>query len=483
MTGDILDTTEAGPKVIRGSMLRIGGHVVGALVAVVATALMIRHLGVVDAGRLVTVVALTAIVIGVSDLGLTGIGLREYTVLTGSARDRFMRNLLGMRIVYPLIGTAFAVLFAVAVGYTNEMVVGTALAGFGMLLFVYHASLAVPLSAQLRLGWVTGLQLAIQVLTAALIAALVVLDAGLVPFLAANIPAVALVLAVTAVVVRGQTPLLPAFDGAEWRRVMREILPYAAAVTVGVVYFRLVTILVSVLSTDRETGLFGASFRVLDAIALIPPLLVSTAFPVLARAARDDSARFAYAMTRLSEAMLIVGCWVALSVVIGAEFLIELIAGPDFDDSVPILRLQGPALLGSFLVATWGYGLLSLRRHRAILVCTLAALVLAAVLSVVLIETDGAEGAAVALTVTELALAAAYGIALTRSGVGLSDVGRLVGPIALALSVAVAVPLLVGLPSLVAMVTATIIYFAILFVTRSIPAEISNELRSLRRRA
>lgn len=481
--GDILDTHEAGPKLIRGGVLRIGGHVAGALISVVATALMIRHLGVVDAGRLVTVLALTAIVGGVSDLGLTGVGLREYTVLHGEARDRFMRSLLGMRIAYPSIAICLAVLFALAAGYTDEMVVGTALAGFGMLLYVLHGSLAIPLSTQLRLGWVTGFQLGIQVLTAALIAGLVFLDAGLVAFLAVQIPAMLPVLAVTVIVVRGQIPLRPAFDRVEWRRVMREILPYAAAVAMAVVYFRLVTILVSVLSSARETGFFGASFRVLDAIAVIPPLLVSTAFPVLARAARDDRERLSYALTRLSEAMLIVGCWVALCVVLGAEFLIQVVAGPDFDASVPVLRLQGPALLGTFLVATWGYGLLSLRRHREILLCNLGALMITAALSVVLIESHGAKGGAVTLTIAELALAAGYGVALTRGDVTLGGVARLLPQLGLAVVLAATVPVLLGVSSLVAMLIATAIYFGILLLTKSLPAEITEAFTSLRSRA
>jgi O-antigen/teichoic acid export membrane protein len=479
--GDILDTSDAGPKLIRGSVLRIGGHVAGTLVAVVATALMMRHLGVVDAGRLVTVLALTAIVAGVSDLGLTGVGLREYTVLEGAARDRFMRSLLGMRIAYTSVAIGFAVVFSLAVGYPHEMVIGTALAGFGAMLFVLHGSFAIPLSTQLKFGWVTGFQLAIQFLMAAMIAGLVALDAGLVPFLAVQIPAMVPVLAATAVVVRGHTPLRPAFDAAEWRRVMREILPYAAAVAFAVIYFRLVTILVSVLSSERETGFFAASFRVIDALALIPPLLVSTAFPVLARAARDDRERLSYALTRLTEAMLIVGCWIALSVVVGAEFLIEVIAGPDFEPSVPVLRLQGPAILGTCLVAAWGYGLLSLRRHRAILACNLVALTIAAILSVALIEWHGAEGGAVALTVTELALATGYGIALARGDLALGGVARLLPPLALALLAATAVPVLAGLPSLLAILAASAIYFGILLLTRSIPAEIGDAFTSLRR--
>lgn len=478
---DVLDTTEAGPKVVRGSALRILGHVAGSVLSVGATALMMRHLGVVDAGRLVTVLALAAMVAAVSDFGLTWVGLREYTVLTGAARERFMRSLLGMRVVLTAIAVAAAVLFAVAVGYTDEMVVGTALAGLGAMLYVLHNTLATPLSTQLRLGWVTGFQFAVQLLMAALIAGLVVLDAGLVAFLAVQIPAMVPVLAATAIVVRGQTPLMPALDPEEWQRVLRDVLPYAVAAVLAVVYFRLVAVLVSLLSTDEETGYFGASFRVLDALSLIPPLLVSTAFPVLARAARDDRERLSYAMTRVSEAMMIIGGWAAVCIVVGADFLIAVVAGPDFEPSVAVLELQGPAVLGTFLVATWGYSLLALRRHREILVCNLGALALAAVLSVWLIQAHGAEGGAVALTATELSLAGGYAIVLGRADAGLEGVPRLLPRLSLALVVAALVPVLAGLPSVLAIVVASAIYFAILSLTRSIPVEVVSAFTSQRR--
>ena len=82
---DILDTTEAGPRVIRGSVWRLGGYLAGILVTTLSAAVLLRHLGVVDAGRYVTVVSLVAIAGGLSDLGLTAIGVREYTTRTGTA--------------------------------------------------------------------------------------------------------------------------------------------------------------------------------------------------------------------------------------------------------------------------------------------------------------------------------------------------------------------------------------------------------------
>src|SRR4051812_27159417 len=77
---DVVDTQEAGPAVIRGSALRLGGMIAGTLATVVSSAIIIRHLGVVDTGRFVTVMALVVIVASISDLGLSAVGVREYTV-------------------------------------------------------------------------------------------------------------------------------------------------------------------------------------------------------------------------------------------------------------------------------------------------------------------------------------------------------------------------------------------------------------------
>src|SRR5487761_131728 len=52
---DILDTTDAGPAVIRGSLLRVGGYGLGTLATVASSAVVIRHLGLIDTGHFTTV--------------------------------------------------------------------------------------------------------------------------------------------------------------------------------------------------------------------------------------------------------------------------------------------------------------------------------------------------------------------------------------------------------------------------------------------
>src|SRR5262245_10817474 len=93
-----LDSKDAGGAAIRGSALRAGGYLLGVGLTVGSAALLFRHLGVDDGGRYVTVLSLVAIVGGITDLGLSAIGVRELAIREGHERERLLSNLVGLRI-------------------------------------------------------------------------------------------------------------------------------------------------------------------------------------------------------------------------------------------------------------------------------------------------------------------------------------------------------------------------------------------------
>ena len=78
---DVLDSSSAGSRVIRGSLFRGLSYVAGVLLSVLAASLMIRHLGVTDWGRYVTVSSLVAVVTGLGEAGTSNIGIREFATL------------------------------------------------------------------------------------------------------------------------------------------------------------------------------------------------------------------------------------------------------------------------------------------------------------------------------------------------------------------------------------------------------------------
>jgi O-antigen/teichoic acid export membrane protein len=474
---DLLDTPQAGPTAIRGSFLRVAGYVAGVLLSLVSVPLLIRHLGFSDYGRYVTVISLVTIVQGVTDVGLGQIGVREFVTRPGTERAPLMRNLLGARFALTSIGVAIATAFAAVAGYGQTVLFGTILAGVGMVLTVLQGTFAVPLSAELKLGWVTALDLLRQALTVAGIVILVLAGAELLPFLAVSVPAAAIVLAATVMLVYGTVPLKPSFQRSEWMPLLRAVLPFAAAVAIGTVYLRITVILMSLLATPVETGYYATSYTVISVLIAIPAITVGATLPVLARAARDDHERLGYVLERLSEVTLIVGVWIGLALVLGAQFVIHVLAGGKSSVPVAVLQIQSVALVTQFVAATWQYGLLSLHRHRALLFITLSSLAVSVCATLILVPLLEARGAAIAFSLAEICLAISSFVLLKRAGRELRFSSRVPVRVLVAAACGATVLLVPDLTSLVRALIASVIYLLVLAALRGVPAELLLALR------
>jgi O-antigen/teichoic acid export membrane protein len=474
---DVLGSSAAGGLVIRGTAVRVAGYAVNVAFGVIGAAFLIRHLGVADYGTYVAVTSLVAVVATVSDGGLGTIALREYAARPSPERDVLLKNVLGLRLVLTVVGIgAITVLLAVAQIATLPAF-GFALVGIGLILVVAQHNYAVPLATQLRIGTVTVLELVRAASLTALVLVFVAAGFGIDAFFAAPIPVGVLLLVLTAVIVRGSIPLGASFQLREAWLLLRDALAFTAASALGIIYYRVAVILLSLVSTENETGFFGASTRVIDALTVVPVLLASTAFPVLSRAAHDDTDRFRYATHRLFHISLIVGVWFALSTAIGAAPAIKLIAGDEFSPSVPVLQIQSASLLATFLAGASGYALLALRRHRSLIVANALALGLAVALTLVLGTSHGAKGAAVAMTVAEFFLVALQWLALVRYRRELRPPLEYLPRVAFAAAVAASMAFVPGLPALGALGASTLVFFGLLFALRAVPPEVLLALR------
>jgi O-antigen/teichoic acid export membrane protein len=475
--GDVLDTPAAGPLVIRGGVLRVVGYVLGIALSVASVAILIRHLGATDYGRYVTVVSLVTVVGTLAEAGMTNLGIREYTTQHGAERDHLMRSLLGLRIAMSVVGVAVATVLALAFGYTTTMVLGTIVGGVGLVLMNVQGAFSVPLASHLILGRVTAVDLARQLVTLGFTVALAVAGAGLLAFLSVPVPAGLAALGLTLFWVRGMVPFVPALDRAAWARLLRLTASFAVASAVGVIYLYVIVIVMSLVSTDAQVGYFGASFRVFVVVGGVAALLVGSSFPVLARAARDDRVRLAYALQRLFEVGVVLGAWIALGTVLAAPFVIRVLAGPGFEPAVGTLRIQGAAVFATFLLATWGFALISLRRHRAILLANAFALALSVTFSLLLVPDDGAHGAGVASLIGECGLAAAYGVALMRHSPELRPKVGVVPKVGAAGALGVGAALLVGGGSVVSLIVMTAVYIPVVALVGAVPDELFEFLR------
>jgi O-antigen/teichoic acid export membrane protein len=473
---DLLDTPSAGPAAIRGSLLRTAGYLVGIGLSLVSVPLLFSHLGVDDYGRYVTVIAFVTIVQGITDVGLGQIGVREFAIRAGAQRERLMRNLVGVRLTLTACGVGLATAFAGVAGYGHAVTIGTLIAGVGMVLAVLQGTFALPLAAQLRLGWITALDLLRQILSVGGIVVLVLAGSRLLGFLAISVPVGIVVLAVTLVVVRGGMPMRPSFERAEWTLLMRSVLPFAAAVVVGTFYLRLTVVLTSLLATHRQSGYYALSFTVISVLIAIPALTVGSTLPVLARAARDDRERLTYVLARLLDVMFIVGVGLGLGVLLGAGFIADVLTAGKPGSAAAVLRLQSLAIVTQFIGSGWQYGLLALHRHRALLMISVGGLAASACLTPILVPTLQAQGAAIAFSAGEVVLAALAYLALRSARPGVRFSLRVPVRVCAAALLAAGAGLGAGVSSLPATLIGATVYLGVLFVSGAVPVELRQAL-------
>src|SRR4051812_12524386 len=103
---DVLATPAAGPAALRGSVLRTGTYMFGIALSLASAPLLVRHLGIAEFGRYITVASLMNLVAGVTEGGVNAIALREYATLGAERRAATMRNLLGVRLALSTGGGA-----------------------------------------------------------------------------------------------------------------------------------------------------------------------------------------------------------------------------------------------------------------------------------------------------------------------------------------------------------------------------------------
>jgi len=475
---DLFDNAAVGASVIRGGALRGGVYLVGIGLSLISVPLMTRHLGTADYGRVLTVSSLMAVVASITNGGLTALGIREYAVRPASEQHLLLRSIVGLRMTLTLVGIAGACVFVVAVGYPSALVAGTFLAGAGLFVGSVQKVLTIPLSASLRLATLARLSLVEQVALVGFVVVLVTAGAGLAPFFAMYLVS-GLVVLVATVGFAGCSLPPPGFDRSEWRVLIRDMLPYGAAIAISATGIVLVSM--PLLSTDAQVGYFAIAAQVIAILLGVWAVVSVSTLPVLAHAAQEDHDRLRHVFQRTIHVALIVGVGASVVTLVGAGFAIRALGGAEFEPAIPALQVLAPSLAVGYLASVWTLTLISLRRPVWVLTVNLAVLALTLALAAAVVPDHGATGGAIAVLAGQLLYVPAFTIALKRGGLGLGPALRIFGVAGVAACIAAVAGLGVPAPEPVSVVLSSAIYVGILMILGGIPSEILDLLpRGLR---
>ena len=174
------------------------------------------------------------------------------------------------------------------------------------------------------------------------------------------------------------------------------------ALTLGLVlfliqfYFRIDTIMLGLLSSKTEVGLYSVAFNLMEGTFFIPSIVMAAIFPGLSQTKQFFN-YFRKGLLLLSLTGIICGGAVFLL----AEIIIKMFFAQEFQGSGEVLKILALAIPIIF----WGYlmtqSLVALDHNRIYLAITAFAVLLNVLLNYWLIPEYGAVGAAIATVITE----------------------------------------------------------------------------------
>lgn len=291
----LLHWVELGPrgKRISGNALFLLAMQVGSrLLMLVLTAYLARTLGLAALGRYLLALTIQAIALAISDLGLTILVTREMARPRPQAEDETLLGLIyTLKLMTSLLGM-LVVIGAIAPLSGSERLWALITVAFSMPPEALLTASVALMKGRQQMAISSAIQLGVRLVATIGGMALVMLGGNEVTALGAYGVANMLGLVACDQVIR-RWGLHPRWGlpRAQARVVIRESMPFAIVGIASMLYRRFDLLLLSYWWGDMYSGLYGAAYRIWEALSMFTASLLDALFPELARMAGETSLR------------------------------------------------------------------------------------------------------------------------------------------------------------------------------------------------
>src|SRR2546421_8294497 len=190
------------------------------------------------------------------------------------------------------------------------------------------------------------------------------------------------------------------------RGILRTGIPFLAYGVLGVIYYRIDTILLSFMASTATVGWYGASYRIFDTLVFLPSLVISAVmYPIFSKLSILSKSELRIAVEKSLNFLLFCGIPITAGLIVAAPDIIGfLYHRPEFVHAVPALQALAPGLLFLYINSVLSTTLISIKHEKKIMIMAAIALVFNLGLNLILIPRYQHVGAAVVTSLTELLL-------------------------------------------------------------------------------
>lgn len=335
-------------KVAYNIIFSSAAKVASTLLALVSIGLVTRYLGKEGFGDYATVLAFLSLFSAVADLGLYHISTREIS-RPGADEEKILGNIFSLRLVSSLIVVALSWAVTQFLPYPQHVRQGITIIALSFFFASNYQVLNGLFQKRLSMDKVAVGELLGKIGQLLMVIIAVKLRLGFGWIVSSILFNMVVSFAIVAMWSRRYITFALRFDFAYWKVFLRESLPMGAASVITFLYFKLDTILLSVMKSSADVGIYNAAYKVLENINFFPAMIMGLVMPIMSHTVFSDRKKFEAISNNTFKLFLILIVPLVVSVLFLAESIIWIIGGAAFAQSTEILRILVWALALIFL--------------------------------------------------------------------------------------------------------------------------------------
>lgn len=381
-------------ELAKNTVFQIGGKMLAVMLGVLTVTVLTRYLGLEGYGNLTIVLSYLSIFAAIVDFGLT---LTTTQMISEHKADeeKLIGNLTTLRVLSAGIFLALAPIIAIYFPYDSAVKIGIAI---GALSYLFGTT------AQMFVGMFQKRLVISRAVLAELLNRLIVfLGAILAPTLHLDLVGILWLLTLGNL---GQLITILIFAGRYikirlrinfdvWKDIIARSWPIGASIFFNLIYLRGDILFLSLYRSTEEVGLYGAAYKIVDVITVIPVMYMGLILPILVAAwAANRKAEFRQHLQKTFDFFVIIAVPFAVGSLALATPVMELIAGKDFAASGPILMILGPAASIVFIGSLFGHAIVGINKQKPMTVGYFVVAAITVIGYVITIPTYGMQAAA-----------------------------------------------------------------------------------------
>jgi O-antigen/teichoic acid export membrane protein len=308
------------------------------VLALVGIGFITRYLGTEGFGDYSTVLAFFAFFGSAADLGLYAITAREIS-RPNADEEKILGNAFTLRLISSVAVFFITPVLIYFLPYSHDVKVGILIAAASFVFSSTYMVLNGVFQKNLAMDKVASAEVIGKIIQIAIIVLAVKYNLGFTTIILSVLVAMMFNFFTVLILVRKYVSLKLQFDFDYWKKFLKEAAPLGVSSLVIFIYFKVDTILLSILKTNTDVGIYNAAYKVIENVSYIPAMIIGLVFPMFSRHIFSDKKQFSHLADETIKVFFILVVPMVIGTLFLSEGIIRLIGGSAFMSASNTLRI------------------------------------------------------------------------------------------------------------------------------------------------